>query len=53
MSGRTSPRHRLNKGPYAAEAVTILDGVLKRMQEHQHKKTPHLRALRMWHDYLA
>jgi len=38
----------LNKGPYVAEAVTILDHVLARMQEHQVKKTPKLRALHMW-----
>jgi pyruvate kinase len=29
----------LNKGSYQAEAVTILDNVLTRMQEHQTKKT--------------
>lgn len=38
----------LNKGPYVAEAVTILDHVLARMQDHQLKKTSQLRALRMW-----
>jgi pyruvate kinase len=38
----------LNKGPYIAEAVTILDDVLMRMQDHQVKKTPQLRALRTW-----
>ncbi len=38
----------LNKGPYVAEAVTILDHVLTRMQEHQVKKTSQLRALHMW-----
>ena len=38
----------LNKGPYVAEAVTILDHVLARMQDHQVKKTPQLRALHMW-----
>jgi pyruvate kinase len=38
----------LNKGPFIAEAVTILNDVLKRMQEHQLKKTPQLRALRSW-----
>ncbi|MFN8371546.1 MAG: pyruvate kinase [Anaerolineae bacterium] len=38
----------LNKGPYVAEAVTILDDVLTRMQSHQLKKTPQLRALRSW-----
>jgi pyruvate kinase len=38
----------LNKGPFIAEAVTILDDVLTRMQAHQLKKTPQLRALRSW-----
>ena len=38
----------LNKGPFVAEAVTILDDVLARMQEHQLKKTPQLRALHSW-----
>lgn len=38
----------LNKGPYVAEAVTILDDVLMRMEGHQLKKTPTLRALRSW-----
>lgn len=38
----------LNKGSYQAEAVTILDNVLTRMQEHQTKKTPQLRALKAW-----
>jgi pyruvate kinase len=38
----------LNKGPFIAEAVTILDDVLTRMQEHQMKKTPQLRALHAW-----
>lgn len=38
----------LNKGPYVGEAMTILDNVLTRMQEHQQKKTPRLRALKAW-----
>jgi pyruvate kinase len=38
----------LNKGPFIAEAVTILDDVLTRMQAHQLKKTPQLRALHSW-----
>lgn len=38
----------LNKGPYVPEAVAILNNVLTRMQEHQQKKTPRLRALRAW-----
>jgi pyruvate kinase len=38
----------LNKGPFIMDAVTILDDVLSRMQAHQQKKTPQLRALRSW-----
>jgi len=38
----------LNKGTFVAEAITILDDVLTRMQEHQLKKTPQLRALQSW-----
>ncbi|WP_207480028.1 pyruvate kinase [Arenibaculum pallidiluteum] len=38
----------LNKGPFAAEAVGMLDRVLTRMAEHQSKKTPRLRALGAW-----
>ncbi|WP_375329422.1 pyruvate kinase [Microcystis sp. BLCC-F210] len=38
----------LNKGEYIREAVTILDDVLQRMQTHQAKKTPQLRALHSW-----
>lgn len=38
----------LNKGTFVAEAVTILDDVLTRMQEHQLKKTPQLPALHSW-----
>lgn len=38
----------LNKGIFVAEAVTILDDVLTRMQAHQSKKTPQLRALHSW-----
>lgn len=41
----------LNKGRYQAEAVTILDDILRRMQEHQLKKTSQLRALRSWNWY--
>jgi len=35
----------LNKGPFIIETVEFLDGVLRRMQEHQTKKSPMLRAL--------
>ncbi|MDN2583629.1 pyruvate kinase [Aquibium sp. ELW1220] len=38
----------LNKGPHAAEAVTLLDGMMGRMDEHIFKKTPTLRALKSW-----
>jgi len=38
----------LNKGPFIAEAITILDDVLIRMEAHQWKKTPQLRALHSW-----
>ncbi|AKG24274.1 pyruvate kinase [Calothrix sp. 336/3] len=38
----------LNKGPFIAEAITILDDVLTRMATHQLKKTPQLRALHSW-----
>ncbi|MDM9581570.1 pyruvate kinase [Nostoc sp. GT001] len=38
----------LNKGAYIADAVTIVDDVLVRMQAHQMKKTPQLRALHSW-----
>ncbi len=38
----------LNKGPFIAEAIDILDDVLTRMEAHQLKKTPQLRALHSW-----
>ncbi len=38
----------LNKGLHIVDAVQMLDGVLTRMESHQHKKTPQLRALRSW-----
>ncbi len=38
----------LNKGAFVAEAVTMLDDVLARMQTHQLKKTSQLRALHSW-----
>jgi pyruvate kinase len=38
----------LNKGPYVVAAIRTLDGVLRRMQGHQSKKRPLLRALRAW-----
>ena len=38
----------LNKGPYLAEALSVLDDVLGRMEGHQVKKTSRLRALHAW-----
>jgi pyruvate kinase len=37
----------LNKGPYAVEAVRMLDDILVRMQAHQDKKTSMMRKLRV------
>jgi pyruvate kinase len=37
----------LNKGPYIRETLRFLTDVLKRMEEHQHKKTARLRKLRV------
>ena len=38
----------LNKGPYIDEAIRTLDDILRRMQQHQSKKRPLLRALKSW-----
>jgi pyruvate kinase len=38
----------LNKGPFVAEAVSLLENVLIRMEGHQFKKRAELRALRSW-----
>lgn len=38
----------LNKGPHILDAVSVLDDILRRMEEHQSKKTARLRALRSW-----
>lgn len=35
----------LNKGPYIVEGVSVLNNILKRMESHQYKKSPELRAL--------
>jgi len=35
----------LNKGPFIVDAVVMLDNVLSRMDAHQQKKSPRLRAL--------
>jgi len=37
----------LNKGPHIAQAVHVLDDILRRMEAHQAKKRAMLRALRM------
>ncbi len=38
----------LNKGPHILDALRMLDDILKRMQAHQTKKRPLLRALKAW-----
>lgn len=38
----------LNKGEHIGDAMRTLDGILRRMQEHQDKKRPLLRALKAW-----
>src|SRR5262249_55279574 len=35
----------LKKGPFVGEAIRLLDDVLRRMEAHQRKKTPAMRAL--------
>ena len=35
----------LNKGPHVLAAIRMLDNILRRMQSHQHKKSPQLRKL--------
>lgn len=40
----------LNKGPQVAMGVEALDRLLRRMGEHQVKKTPTLRALHTWNE---
>jgi pyruvate kinase len=35
----------LNKGPHILAAIKMLDNILRRMQDHQDKKTPKLRKL--------
>jgi pyruvate kinase len=37
----------LNKGPYVMDAISMLDDILRRMQEHQYKKNPMLRSLQV------
>ena len=38
----------LNKGAHILEAIRTLDDILKRMQTHQAKKRPLMRALKAW-----
>jgi pyruvate kinase len=38
----------LNKGPYIAETIRFLAGILRRMDRHQFKKTARLSALTSW-----
>jgi pyruvate kinase len=38
----------LNKGPHILDAMRTLDDILRRMQLHQAKKRPLLRALKAW-----
>lgn len=38
----------LNKGPHQVRAVEFLDDVLRRMDRHQHKKSPRLAPLASW-----
>lgn len=43
----------LNKGPHILDAMRMLDDILRRMQAHQSKKRPLLRALKAWTTSLA
>jgi pyruvate kinase len=38
----------LNKGPHIVDAMRTLADILRRMQAHQSKKRPLLRALKAW-----
>ncbi|MHB8835812.1 MAG: pyruvate kinase [Candidatus Methylomirabilia bacterium] len=38
----------LNKGPHILEAMRVLEDILRRMEEHQDKKSSRLRRLRWW-----
>ena len=38
----------LNKGPFINEAISVLDDILGRMQDHTRKKRSLLRRLRAW-----
>lgn len=41
----------LNKGPNIVDTVRTLDDILRRMADHQHKKTPLMRQLQAWRDW--
>ncbi len=43
----------LNKGPHILDAMRTLDDILRRMQAHQSKKQPLMRALNAWAKPLA
>jgi pyruvate kinase len=47
----------LNKGPYVVDAVRFVDNIMMRMRDHNHKKTPMLRRLKIsegrWRDWSA
>lgn len=38
----------LNKGEFILDALAIVDDVFRRMDGHQHKEMPRLRALHAW-----
>jgi hypothetical protein len=38
----------LNKGPHILQAIRLLDGILRRMEAHQHKKSAMMRRLHFW-----
>jgi pyruvate kinase len=43
----------LNKGPYIVQAVRALDDILRRMEQHQSKKSSLLRRLNVAGRFLA
>jgi len=43
----------LNKGPHILDAMRTLDDILQRMQTHQSKKRPLMRALKSWNKALG
>ncbi len=38
----------LNKGPFLSDAITEIDRLLGRMDDHVYKKMPQLRRLQSW-----